>query len=211
MHNFGQTWSDCSSFDFNLTKVAPSWAHITKAPVRTDRAHPSCPGWSHRQTPLMKSFSLWARLAAPSPTFLPSSVCSTHLQANYLRCSSGSDPTLQPVGHLHCIWTHVNPLWVHRKSERERQRERERKELHKKRTQQRRVLMLLLRLLLKYLSCSNAQKVRNGNGQSLPNRDVAAHKYAMPVLELSLRGEGHPHQNCFEWPRPRSQIEEHFN
>lgn len=50
-----------------------------------------------------------------------------------------------------------------------------------------------------------------GNGQSLPNRDVAAHKYAMPVLELSLRSEGHPHQNCLEWPRPRSQIEEHFN
>lgn len=164
MHNFGQTWSDCSSFDFNLTKVAPSWAHITKAPVRTDRAHPSWPGWSHRQTPRMKSFSLCARLAAPSSTFLPSSVatssvCSTHLQANYLRCSSGSDPTPQPFGHLHCIWTHVNPLWVNRKTERER------KEVHKKWTRRRRVLMLLLRLLLKYLSCSNAQKVRNGNGQ----------------------------------------------
>lgn len=65
--------------------------------------------------------------------------------------------------------------WGHRNCERERA----------KRTQRCR------RVLLKYLSCSNAQKVRNCNAQSLPNRGAAAHKYALPVLELSLKGEGH--------------------
>lgn len=70
------------------------------------------------------------------------------------------------TGHLHCIWTHVNPRCA--------------ASPQGIRTA-RKIPPIVVLGLLKYLSCSNAQ-----TGKSSLNRN--APKYAMPRLGLKIEG-----------------------